>query len=126
MEKISQRCYLNLIYKLQQQVDIGKYQKHNTCEYYSKQSAGDVRWVIDASHLFLVQIHRDEHKYETKQKGGQHNRNEENAHKIHGIDEDVSKHNSRHSSRCTQSFIIVIVFLFKISRQDRKQQSSNI
>lgn len=112
MEKISQRCYLNLIYKLQQQVDIGKYQKHYAREYYSKQSARNVRRMIDTSNFLFVQIHGDENKDKPKQKSGQHNWDKENAHKVHGINEDISKHNSRYSARCTQPFVVVIVFLF--------------
>ena len=92
LNKATQWSGSNFRNKLVQQIDICKGEENNECKYESEQASKEMRGMVDVTGLLLIEIIRDGNINKTKQKGGHKQRNKNNAHVTHRVNEHIGKH----------------------------------
>lgn len=74
--------------------------------------------VVDTPCLFPVEIKGDQQENDGEKKGGEHDRNKHDSHKIHRVDQHISENDGRNGSGSTETPVRLVVFLFEIGGKD--------
>ena len=96
MNQISDGLDMYLTEKMLNQFDVRHQHECGDGEDNSINSTGDVCRVVDSAGLFLVKFHRNQDEDDPEQECRQHDRDKQDSHEIHRIDQDIGEYDCRY------------------------------